>query len=90
LEGRAEKIFLPRYGGILYIKRIDRVDFMTLKDELELSVTREKLAELQEQYEATRKETGGNQYARELTLRSLKKLINQLTEEIARYKSHVV
>ena len=62
---------------------------MTLKDELELSVTREKLAELQEQYEATRKEVGVNQSARELTLRSLKKLINQLTEEIARYETHV-
>jgi hypothetical protein len=62
---------------------------MILKDELELSVTREKLAELKEQYEATSKETGGNQSARELTLRSLKKLINQLTEEIARYEAHV-
>jgi hypothetical protein len=62
---------------------------MILKDELELSVTRDKLAELQEQYKATEKETGGNKNARELTLRSLKKLINQLTEEIARYEAHV-
>jgi DNA-binding TFAR19-related protein (PDSD5 family) len=62
---------------------------MILKDKLELSITREKLAELQEQYEATRKETGGNQSARELTLRSLKKLINQIIEEIARYEAHV-
>jgi hypothetical protein len=61
---------------------------MILKDELELSVTREKLAGLQEQYEATRQETDGNQHVRELTLRSFKKLINQLTEEIARYEAH--
>jgi len=61
---------------------------MILKDELELSVTREKLAGLQEQYEATRQETYGNQHVRELTLRSFKKLINQLTEEIARYEAH--
>jgi hypothetical protein len=50
---------------------------------------REKLAELKEQYEVTQKETVGNQSARELTLRSLKKPINQLTEEIARYEAHV-
>ncbi len=62
---------------------------MILKNKLELSVTREKLAELQEQYEATQKETGGNKSARDLTLRSLKKLINQLTEEIARYEANV-
>jgi hypothetical protein len=62
---------------------------MILKDELELSVTHEKLSELQEQYEATQKDTGANKSARELTLRSLKKLINQLTEEIARYEAHV-
>jgi hypothetical protein len=61
---------------------------MMLKDDLELSVTREKLAGLQEQYEATRKESGGDQHVRELTLRSFKKLINQLTEEIARYEAH--
>jgi hypothetical protein len=61
---------------------------MNLKDDLQLSATKEKLSGLQEQYEATRQETGGNQHLRELTLRSFKKLINQLTEEIARYEAH--
>jgi hypothetical protein len=61
---------------------------MILSDSLELAVTRRKLAELQEQYDATRRETGGDPLARELTLRSLKKLLNQLIEEIARYEAH--
>jgi hypothetical protein len=51
-------------------------------------VTREALAELKAQYEAAWKESGGNLSVRELTLRSLKKLISRLTEEIARYEAY--
>jgi len=62
---------------------------MNLKDELQLSVTKEKLSGLKECYESIRQETGGDAFVRDITLRSLKKLINQLTEEIARYEAHV-
>ncbi|HEY4759201.1 MAG TPA: hypothetical protein VIH42_01335 [Thermoguttaceae bacterium] len=61
---------------------------MNLQDELQLSVTKEKLSGLKERYESIRQETGGDEFVREVTLRSLKKLINQLTEEIARYEAH--
>jgi len=61
---------------------------MNLKDELQLSVTKEKLSGLKERYESIRQETGGDEFVREVTLRSLKKMINQLTEEIARYEAH--
>lgn len=61
---------------------------MMLKDDLELSVTREKLAGLKEQYELASQDQNMNPLARTLTMRSIKKLINQLTEEIARYEAH--
>ena len=61
---------------------------MNLQDELQLSVTKEKLSGLKERYESIRQETGGDEFVREVTLRSLKKMINQLTEEIARYEAH--
>lgn len=61
---------------------------MTLKNDVEWNNTREKLRELEEHYEFRQKEPVTNQYVRELTLRSLKKFINQLKEEIAIYESH--
>ncbi len=61
---------------------------MTLKSEFELANTRQKLRELEEHYEARRGETAANPHARELTLRSLKRLINQLKEEIAVFEAH--
>lgn len=56
---------------------------------LELDVTREKLQMLEERYEAEKREEGGNAHVRELSMRSLKRLINQLKEEIARHESRV-
>jgi len=61
---------------------------MTLKSLRELENTRKKLQELEEQYETARQESNGNEYGRDLELRSLKQLINQLKEEIARFESH--
>ena len=58
-----------------------------LKNHTELENTREKLRLLQQQYAAAQARVSKNQHARQLTLRSLKKLINQLTEEIVRFES---
>jgi len=62
---------------------------MNLQSDRELEVTREKLRMLEEQYEATRNEPHGDEHLRELTLESLKKLINQLKEQIVRYESRM-
>ncbi len=58
---------------------------MTLTTEIEAANTREKLRELEERYEARRRETPADERVHELTLQSLKRLINQLKEELARY-----
>ena len=53
----------------------------------ELEATREKLRLLEERYQANQREQGGDEHVRELSMRSLKQLINQLKEEIARFES---
>jgi hypothetical protein len=50
-------------------------------------VTREKLRCLEETADAVRRDTGDNPRVRELTLRSLKALINQLREELTLYEA---
>jgi len=62
---------------------------MNLQSERELHVTREKLQTLESQYETTRAKPGVDEHVRQLTLHSLKKLINQLKEEIARFEAHM-
>ena len=62
---------------------------MTLKNDIELANTRAKLRELEERYEARRQEPARNTHTHELTLQSLKRLINQLKEEITRYETRV-
>jgi len=62
---------------------------MNLQSRQELEVTRKKLKILEEQYEATRDKPGADEHVRELTLQSLRKLINQLKEEIVRYESRM-
>ena len=57
-----------------------------LQNDLELANTREKLRELEERYEAVRRESTDDQRLRELTMFSLKRLINQLKEEITLYE----
>jgi hypothetical protein len=61
---------------------------MELRNETELINTREKLRRLEEAYEATRNDESESAYVRDLSMRSLKRMINQLKEEIARYKAH--
>lgn len=60
---------------------------MTLNTEIEAANTREKLRELEDRYEARRQETPADARVHELTLQSLKRLINQLKEELARYEA---
>jgi hypothetical protein len=61
---------------------------MKLQSQPELNATREKLKSLQNRYNAIREAPTEDEHARELTLRSLKRLTNQLTEEIARFEGH--
>jgi len=61
-----------------------------LQTQRELESTREKLRLLKESYAALQQESGGDPHSRELTMRSLKRLINQLTEEIARFEKRDV
>ena len=49
-----------------------------------LAVTRQKLRLLEENYEHAKADTSGSMHQRQLELRSLKQLINQLKEEITR------
>jgi len=60
---------------------------MSLQSHRELEATCEKLRLLEERYEANKREQGGDEHVRELSMRSLRRLINQLKEEIARFKS---
>jgi len=62
---------------------------MKLRNTRELEATREKLRQLEEQYQAAHDRSGTDEHLRWLTLRSLKKLINQLKEEIARCEAHM-
>ena len=61
---------------------------MELKDDYELQVTRSKLQTLEARFEASRCEPAENAHVQELSLRSLKRMINQLKEEIARFEAH--
>ena len=58
---------------------------MSIYNEQELSVTREKLRLLEERIASLALETDGDSHVRELTLRSLKSMSDQFREEIARY-----
>jgi hypothetical protein len=60
---------------------------MELKNDRELDNTLVKLESLKEAYEETRTDESLNERVREVSLRSLKRLINQLTEEISRYNA---
>ncbi len=60
---------------------------MTLSDANELQNTRIKLSELESRYQALSRDLAEDARVRRLTLISLRRLINQLTEEIARVES---
>jgi septation ring formation regulator EzrA len=61
---------------------------MSIQSLQELENTRRKLRELEELYERLRTRPTDNAHLRDLTLSSLKKLMNQFFEEIVRYESH--
>jgi hypothetical protein len=62
---------------------------MTLQDEQELTVALRKLRLLEAQYAKTAQEPTQHPHLRELTLRSGRRTINQLKEEIARYQAGI-
>jgi hypothetical protein len=62
---------------------------MNLQSSQEVEVTRRKLRILEEQYEAIRSKSASNEYARELTLRSIRQTINQFKEDIVRFESRI-
>jgi hypothetical protein len=59
---------------------------MSIHSELELAVTREKLNLLEEQVALLKSQSTEDDHVRDLTLRSLTRLIKQLKEEIIRYE----
>ena len=61
---------------------------MSLNSEREVVNTRMKLARIEARYDALRSDVEGDTRLRELSMISLKRLINQFKEEIARYEAH--
>jgi flagellar biosynthesis chaperone FliJ len=59
-----------------------------LQNDRQLANTRDKLRLLEESYEEVHQETGEDEELRAAELESLKRFINQLKEEIARYEAH--
>ena len=62
---------------------------MMIDNQTQLLNTRTKLRELQERHDALRVDLSEDARVRRLTLMSLKRLINQLTEEITRFESRL-
>jgi len=62
---------------------------MNIENRRELEATRQKLAWLEREHESASLQPSANPRVHELTLRSLKAMINQMKEEIARYESAV-
>ena len=59
---------------------------MTLRNQIELQNTRQKLSEIERRYKALRDRPP--ERLRDLSMHSLKRLINQLKEEIAIFEAH--
>lgn len=62
---------------------------MSLQSHRELEATREKLRLLEERYEEGKRRVEGDEHTHELSQRSLKRLVNQLKEEIACFESRI-
>ena len=60
---------------------------MTIENRRQLENTRTKLLELEQLYLKTQQSAATSKHVRELTLRSLKKRINQFKEEITRFEA---
>ena len=61
---------------------------MEPSSEREVSNTRAKLARLEARYEALRNDAGGDRRVRQMSMISLRRLINQFREGIDRYEAH--
>lgn len=61
---------------------------MTLRSERELANTRRKLGLLEEAYQEAQDDPDEDEHIRDVTMESLRRLINQFKEEIARYEAH--
>lgn len=59
---------------------------MSIQTEQQLENTRRKLRTLEEHYEQCRSDTSEDAHLRELSMRSLAKLIKQFKEEMIRYQ----
>ena len=62
---------------------------MSIETRRQLENTRNKLRNLEQTYTKTEQAASGDEHVRALTLRSLKKRINQFKEEIARFETRV-
>lgn len=62
---------------------------MSIQSRRQLENTRKKLQILEDRFETLKSAPIENAETRELTVRSLKKLINQMKEEIVRFESRV-
>ncbi|MBK8267936.1 MAG: hypothetical protein IPK83_06365 [Planctomycetes bacterium] len=60
---------------------------MELRNDRELQHTREQLMRVERLYNNAATETNGDEEFREIEMESLKRFINQLKEEIARYEA---
>ena len=60
---------------------------MNLTSAQEVEATQEKIRVLEARYEALRREPAEDAHVRELTLRSLKRTIHQMREDIVRYEA---
>jgi hypothetical protein len=60
---------------------------MTIENRRQLENTRMKLQELEQLYVKTQQGPASSEHVRELTLRSLKKRMNQFKEEITRFEA---
>jgi uncharacterized small protein (DUF1192 family) len=62
---------------------------MSIENRRQLENTRRKLQELEQLHTRTQQGPASSEHVRELTLRSLKKRINQFKEEITRFEARV-
>ena len=62
---------------------------MSIENRRELENTRVKLQELEQLYAKMQASPASSEHVRELTMRSLKKRINQFHEEITRFETRV-
>ena len=62
---------------------------MNIENRRQLENTRAKLEELEQLYERKRQAPPADAHIRELTMRSLKKRINQFKEEVVRFEARI-